>query len=97
MSITGLSLTRDAALGQDERRQLLGGAVGARLGDRLRADEARLLLAAPAEARLDRVAVLGEVVAVEVEADLHAKRVARAQARGRGARVDDRIPQSVRA
>ena len=45
------------------------------------ADEARVELAAPAEAGLDRVAVLGQVVAVEVEADLEAQRVARAQAR----------------
>ena len=52
-----VALARDAALGERERRQLLGGAVGARRGDRLGADEARLLLAAPAEPGLDRVAV----------------------------------------
>ena len=46
------------------------------------ADEAGRLLAAPAEAGLDRAAVLGQVVAVEVEARLQAQRVARAQADG---------------
>ena len=50
------------------------------VADRVRADEARVLLAAPAEAGLDRVAVLGQVVAVEVEADLEAERVAGAEA-----------------
>ena len=53
--------------------------------DRLGADEARVLLAAPAQAGLDRAAVLHQVVAVEVEADLQAQRVARAEARGRRA------------
>ena len=43
-------------------------------------------LAAPAEPGLDRVAVLGEVVAVQVEADLEAQRVAGGEADRRHAR-----------
>ena len=71
-------LARDAGAGEGERHQRL---VGLDAAQRLGADEARVELAAPAEAGLDRVAVLGQVVAVEVEADLEAQRVARAEAR----------------
>src|SRR3712207_7778824 len=46
----------------------------------VRPDEAGVELADPAEAGLDRVVVLVQVVAVEVEADLETQRVARAQA-----------------
>ena len=56
-------------------------------------DEARLLLAAPAQAGLDRAALLHEVVAVEVEADLEAQRVAGAEtARPHSAR-EHAVPQ----
>ena len=65
--------------------------------DRVGADEARGLLAAPAEAGLDRVAVLGEVVAVEVEADLEAQGVAGAEADRRGAGFGQRVPDRRRA
>ena len=58
----------------------------------LGADEARRLLAAPAEAGLDRAAVLGQVVAVEVEARLEAQRVARAEPDGLGAGRDHGVP-----
>ena len=83
--ITRVALARDPPPGQDERRELLCRALGAGGGDRLRADEPRLLLAAPAEPGLDRVAVLGQVVAVEVEADLEAQRVAGAEPGRHGA------------
>ena len=88
-----VALARDPAPGDRERRQPLGGPGGARRGDRLGADEARLLLAAPAEAGLDRVAVLGEVVAVEVEADLEPQGVAGGEPGRHGPRLDQRRPQ----
>ena len=56
------------------------------------ADEAGVLLAAPAQPGLDRPAVGGQVVAVEVEADLEAQRVARAEADGRGAGGENGVP-----
>ena len=56
------------------------------------ADEAGVLLAAPAEAGLDRAALLHQVVAVEVEAHLQAQRVARAQPGRLGAAGHDRVP-----
>src|SRR5688572_6873903 len=92
----GVALARDATLRQDERGELFMRARLARRGDRLEADEACPLLAAPTEARLDRIAVLGQVVAVKVEADLHAKRVASAEARRLGAGLDDRVPEGAR-
>ena len=58
----------------------------------LGADKARVLLAAPAQAGLDRPALLHQVVAVEVEADLEAQRVARAEPGGRGAGLEQRVP-----
>ena len=73
---------RDAAALDREGGELLGGALGAGGGDRLGAGEPRLLLAAPAEAGLDRVAVRPHVVAVQVEADLEPKRVAGAETAG---------------
>ena len=80
-----VALAGDAGAGQHERHELLARCPLALRPDDLRADEARVLLAAPAEAGLDRPAVLGQVVAVEVEADLEAQRVAGAEADGRGA------------
>ncbi|HEX8066338.1 MAG TPA: hypothetical protein VF520_07415, partial [Thermoleophilaceae bacterium] len=68
---------RHARPRERERDQLLG-----RLSEpaeRVRPDESGVELAAPAEARLDRVAVLGQVVAVQVEAGLDPQRVARAE------------------
>ena len=62
------------------------------VGDRLGADEAGGLLHAPAEAGLDRAARLHQVVAVEVKADLEPQRVARAQARGLDAGLEQRVP-----
>ena len=61
--------------------------------DRLGADEARRLLAAPAEAGLDRPARLHQVVAVEVEAGLQAQRVARGEAGGRDAGGEQGVPE----
>ena len=61
------------------------------------ADEARVLLAAPAQAGLDRAALLHQVVAVEVEADLEAQRVARGEADGRRRRASsERVPERAR-
>ncbi len=51
-----------------------------------------LALAAPAEAGLDRVVVLVEVVAVEVEADLEAERVSGAEAGWSRAVLRERVP-----
>ncbi len=58
----------------------------------LGADEPRLLHAAPAEPGLDRVALGGEVVAVQVEADLEPQRVAGAEPAGDDARVEQLGP-----
>lgn len=84
--------TRDPAIGEAERYELQPVRVVRVLrveladrADRLGADEAGVLLAAPAEAGADRVAILGEVVAVEVEAGLEPKRVAGAESGGQGA------------
>ena len=60
------------------------------------ADEAGVLLAAPAQAGLDRAALLHQVVAVEVEADLEAQRVARGEAGGHAPRVQQRVPAARR-
>ena len=87
---------RDALALDREGHELLRGPFGTRGRDRLRPDEARLLLAAPAEAGLDRVAVLGQVVAVEVKAGLEAQRVARGQAGRLGAGGDQRVPEAGR-
>src|SRR5204863_8322697 len=76
---------RDAALLQHEGDQPLGGTGLAHGAHRLGADEVRLLLAAPAQPRLDRPALRREVVAVEVIAHLQAQRVARGETRGDGA------------
>ena len=74
-----------------EGRQLLGRALGARRGDRLGADEAGPLLAAPAEAGLDRVALGRQVVAVQVESRPRA-----AACRGRRARRGRRRRRAAR-
>ena len=75
-----VALAGDARAGDRERDEPLGGALRAVARDALVPDEARRLLARPAEAGLDRAAVLGQVVAVEVEADLEPQRVAGAEA-----------------
>ncbi len=74
---------RDAAPVDREGRELLDGPLGTGGRDRLRAREPGVLLAAPAEAGLDRIAVRAHVVAVQVEADLEPERVAGAEAAGR--------------
>src|SRR4051794_18304515 len=92
----GIALARDPRAREDKGDELLGGAVRAGVGDRLRADEARVLLAAPPEAALDRAAALHQVVAVEVEADLEAQRVAGAEADRRRAFARERVPHGGR-
>ena len=87
----GVALAGDALLG-DERDEHLGRAVGPSDLDRLRADEARVLLHAPAQAGLDGTARLHQVVAVQVVTDLQAQRVARAEADRDDARVQQRVP-----
>ena len=82
-----------AALDRRRRRASRRCPARARGGDGLRAGEARLLLAAPAEARLDRVAVGAHVVAVQVEADLEPERVAGAEPAGRHAGVEQPAPE----
>src|SRR5439155_12011404 len=62
-----ISRSRDAWAGEGEGHEEL---ARLEVAYGVRADESRVQLAAPIEAGLDRVAVLGEVVAVEVEADL---------------------------
>ena len=69
-------MARDAGALDRERRQKLGGPLGAGAGDGLGADEPRPFDAAPAETGFDRVALGGQVVAVQVEADLEPQRVA---------------------
>src|SRR6185437_8538331 len=78
-ALDGIALAWDAGSGDDEGRKLLGRLVLADGSYRFGADEARVLLATPSEPGLDRAARLHQVVAVEVEADLQAQRVARAQ------------------
>src|SRR4051794_21945319 len=63
----GVALTRDAGAVDLERDELLRGPGLPNRAHRLGADEARVLLAAPAEARLDRPALDCQLVAVEVE------------------------------
>ncbi len=75
-----------------EGDELLGRPALADGAHGVRADEAGVLLAAPAEAGFDRAALDAEVVAVEMEADLQAQRVAGAEARRRGAAPDDLVP-----
>src|SRR5580704_7736964 len=69
------------------------GPSGANGADGVGADEPRVLLAAPAEARLDRRTLDAEVVAVEVKAHLQAQRVTRAEPRGGRAAAYDLVPQ----
>ena len=89
---TGLPWRGDAGPVHDEGDELLGRARLAHGAHGVGADEARVLLARPAEAGLDRAARLHQVVAVEVEADLEAQRVARAEAGRRRAARDERVP-----
>src|SRR4029450_980382 len=63
---------------------------------RLGADEARVLLDAPAEPRLDRSPLLGGVVSKEAVVALEAEGVASAEARRRGPPVDDGVPDGDR-
>ena len=58
------------------------------------ADEARVLLAAPAEPGLDRAALLHQVVAVEVKADLQAQRVVRTKADRLAPPSDQGVPDA---
>jgi len=74
-----------------ERHQPLDGRRTPRGSHRSGADEARLLLAAPAEACLDRPAVLAQVVAVQVKTDLEPQRVAGTEPRGGGAGIDEDV------
>src|SRR4051794_33915143 len=89
-----VALARDAGPRQDERDELLRGAAGALLRNGLGADEPRVLLAAPAEPRLDGAARLHEVVAVEVEADLEPQGVAGAEADRGGALLRQGVPHA---
>ena len=57
-------VARDAGALDREGDEALVGALGARGGDGRRAEEPRLLLAAPAEVGLDRVALRRQLVAV---------------------------------
>src|SRR5687767_2257868 len=82
---------RDPGVGERERHELLG---WIEVAERVGAYEAGLQLAAPAETGLDRRAVLGQVVAVQVEADLEAERVPRAQPDECGL---ERVPDLARA
>ncbi len=84
----GVALAGDARPREDERGEALGGAGLAGGRHRLGADEARVLLAAPPEPGLDRIAVLAQVIAVEVEADLEPQGVAG----GRAPRASPRPP-----
>ena len=68
-------------------------AVGARAREHVRARELLVARADPAEARLDRVRVLRDVVAVQRVADLEPQGIARAQAAGHGAGLDQGVPQ----
>ncbi len=70
----------------------LGRALGASAGDRLGADEPGLLLAAPAEARFDRVALRTQLVAVQRITDLQPQRVAGAEPAGDDAGVQQLCP-----
>src|SRR3954467_10316459 len=89
---TGLPWRRDPGTSHGERDELLVRSGLADRADGLGADEPRVLLAAPAEAGLDRPALLHQVVAVEVEADLQAQRVARAEPGRRDALREQRVP-----
>ena len=86
--------TRNARTVDRERNELLRRTFGAACSDRLGADEAGLLLTAPAQTGLDRPAVLAEVVAVQVKADLEAQRVARTEAGGHRPGVNQRVPDA---
>src|ERR1019366_6274272 len=72
-----VSRARGPALGDHERHQLLSRSGLAHRADSLRADVAAARAAAPAETGLDRTALGPQIVAVEMEADLGAQRVAR--------------------
>src|SRR5213076_1461835 len=75
-----------------ERHQPFGRRRPTRGRDRLGADEARLLLAAPAQPGLDGPPILGEVVAVEVKAGLEPQRVAGPETYRHSAAVYQGIP-----
>src|SRR5205823_14453725 len=87
-----IALARDARAGEREGGETLCGLVRERVG----ADEAGLPLAAPAEARRDRIAILREVVSVEVEADLEPAGVAGAEPGGRRAVARQHVPDGRR-
>src|SRR5256885_10473400 len=87
-----VALARDARSVDHERHQALSRAGLAHRAHGVGADEARGLLAGPAEPGLDRPALLHEVVAVQVEADLEAERVARRQSGRRRAGREQGVP-----
>src|SRR4051812_42270816 len=93
----GVSLARDARARQNERGELLFGPGLASRSDGLGADEARVLLATPAQAGLDRVAGLIHVIAVEVEAHLQAQGVTCAKPGRSGTGVEKAGPPGRRA
>src|SRR5207247_5110190 len=88
-----VALAGDAGPGQLERHEPLVRAGLACRADRISADKARFLLAAPAQSGLDRAARLHEVVAVEVKADLQAQGVARREARRVRSAPDEHLPE----
>ncbi len=95
-----VALARDAGAVDRERDELLRRAGRAHGAHGLGADEAGVLLAAPAEPGLDRAALDAQVVAVEVKAGLQAQRVARGEPGGRrrrGARARPTAPGRRRA
>src|SRR6185312_7566966 len=89
----GVALARDARAVEREGDELLARARLADGAHGVRADEARVLLARPAQPGLDRSALLHQVVAVEVVTDLQAQRVAGGQPARRGAAAHELVPQ----
>ena len=72
-----VALARDARAVKYERNQHLLGAGRVRRADRFGADEIRIERARPCQSGFDRVAIARKIVAIQVEADLQAQRVAR--------------------
>ncbi len=88
--------SRDPLPLDHERHELLAARPRARGGHRVCPHEPRLLLAAPAQPSLDRVALLTEVVAIEVKADLHPQRVSRPEPGRPRAAFHQRVPYAGR-
>src|SRR5207248_1974141 len=89
----------DALAGELEARQLALQAFLLLPDERVRADEASRLveLDDPAQPRLERGVLLVHVVAVEAVRHLQSKRVARPQAAGDHALVEQRVPELARS